>query len=284
MKKTNIKKYLIFMLGVLLNATAFNLFFLSNNLAAYGVSGLSIVLNKLLGIDPTIFILAANTVLIIISYFALGKDYTRKTILGGILFPIFINLTAKPLSFIDLSNTNLLAMAIIGGALAGVACALTYKDGFGAAGTDITNRIIHKYFKIPLGTATAIGEGLVILSGGLVFGFEKMILSLIVLTTMTIICNKMMIGISTTKTCFIVTSKEKEIKEHLIKNLKNDITIINSVGGYNENTQQILMTVIDSKKYSNLKNDIKKIDRNAFIAVTDSFEVLNQNQKIKKIK
>lgn len=277
-----LKKYTNFIIGVLISAIVFNLFFLTNNLAPYGVSGLAISLKSFLNINPITFILIANVALIIISYFTLGLEYTKKTILGAILYPIFIKLTAFLPDVIDLSKTNLLAIAIVGGAIAGLGSALIYKEGFGSGGTDVTNQIIHKCFKIPMGTAVAIGEGIVILVGGIAFGLENMTLSLIMLLIMTSVCNRIMIGISQTKTCFIITSKVKEVKEYLIENLKNDITIINKAEGYKKNKQKVLITVVDTKKYIKLKDNVKKIDPTAFISVTDSFEVLNKNKQIKK--
>lgn len=276
------RKYFNFILGVLISAIAFNLFFLSNNLAAYGISGLSIVLKHVWSFDPSTFILVGNLILITISYFALGVDYTKKTIIGAILYPLFIRATAFLPDMIDLSQTNLLAVALFGGAIAGFGGALIYKEGFGTAGTDITNQIIHKYIKLPMGTAIAIGDGLVVLIGGIVFGLEPMIFSLITLLTMSIICDKFMIGISKTKNCFIITTKEKEIKDFLINSMKNDITIMEGMGGYNHKKQTVLMTVVDTKKYGILKESIKRIDPKAFISVTDSYESFNKNKQIKK--
>ncbi len=282
MNKITIKKYFYFVVGMLIVAICFNLFFLSNNLAAFGISGLSIVADKAFKIDPFLFILVGNAILIIISYIFLGKEYTKKTILGGILFPILVKLTAFIPLYIDISKADLLAIAIVGGTLTGIGSGLVYKEDFGTAGTDIINELIHKYLKVPTGTAIMLGDGIVVISGGLVFGIEAMIYSLITLIVMSYICNKVVLGINRTKTFFIATKKEAKVKAFIMEKLHSDITIIDSVGGYGHKKNKILMTNVDTRHYTRLKNGIKRIDKTAFVAVTDSYGTYNKNLSIKK--
>ena len=89
-KKKNIgKRYFMLIMGCLIVAIAFNLFFLRYNIVCFGISGLSIVLGEY-GVNPSIFIFAANAVLLIISYFVLGKDSTKNQMVGSLIYPILI--------------------------------------------------------------------------------------------------------------------------------------------------------------------------------------------------
>lgn len=284
MNKIVVKKYFNFIIGMIIVAVSFNLFFLSNNLAAFGISGLSIITDKFFGIDPFIFILISNIVLIIISYFFLGKEYTKRTILGGILFPILVKLTAFIPGYIDISKADLLAIAIVGGSLTGIGIGLIYRENFGTAGTDIVDELIHKYLKVPMGTAIIIGDGIVVLAGGIAFGIEAMIYSLITLIMISYICNKLMLGINRTKTFFIMTKREEKLKKYIMERFRSDITIIDSKGGYNKKSKNVLMVNIDTKHYYKLKNAIKRIDKTAFVSVTDSYGTYNKNISIKKEK
>ena len=73
MKKVAIKKYISFIIGTFIVAFSFNLFFLPNNLAAFGISGLSIISNYSLGIDPSLFVIIGNIILLLISFIFLVK-------------------------------------------------------------------------------------------------------------------------------------------------------------------------------------------------------------------
>ena len=63
-KKNILKRYVMLLMGTLIVAFAFNLFFLRYNIVCFGVSGISIVLSEF-GVNPSIFIMAANLFLIV---------------------------------------------------------------------------------------------------------------------------------------------------------------------------------------------------------------------------
>ena len=85
-----IKRFLIFLLGVLILALNYNLFIVPNNFILGGASGLSVILNNIFHISPVIFVYIINFILIITSAFLLGKVDTRRAIIGAILFPFLI--------------------------------------------------------------------------------------------------------------------------------------------------------------------------------------------------
>ena len=71
-KKKNIgKRYLMLLLGCLIVAFSFNLFFLRYDIVCFGVSGISIVLSEF-GVNPSVFILCTKMVVMIVAYFFLG--------------------------------------------------------------------------------------------------------------------------------------------------------------------------------------------------------------------
>ena len=146
-----IKRYVQFIFGCLLVALAFNLFYSPNNIVAGGVSGLSIVLNHFFKFNQSYVILIANIFLLIMSYVFLGREKTRLSILGSILFPIFVNLTSFLTKYVSFSESEMLLVAIFGGLLQGIGAGLIFKAGFSTGGTDILNMIISKKLKIGMG-------------------------------------------------------------------------------------------------------------------------------------
>ena len=97
------KKYFTILFGLLLTAIAFNFFLSPYNYVTGGVGGLSIVVHHLVpAINESVFIFIANLVLIVVSYLFLGKEKTRNTILGSLLFPFFVSITKEITSIIVL--------------------------------------------------------------------------------------------------------------------------------------------------------------------------------------
>ena len=90
-KKTRIKRYFYLFLGLLLISVAFNGFLLPNDIVFGGVSGLSIIFKRIFGFEPSTFIFISSALLLVVSYFALGYEKTKGSILGSLLFPLFVN-------------------------------------------------------------------------------------------------------------------------------------------------------------------------------------------------
>ena len=112
-KKDLLKRYFLLLVGCFIVAFAFNVFFLQYNIVCFGISGLSIVVNQF-GINPSLFILIANIVLLIVSFFTLGWNSTKNSIVGSLVFPIFVTLTEYIVPYIPLEGIELLVIAIFG--------------------------------------------------------------------------------------------------------------------------------------------------------------------------
>lgn len=169
-KKYRLKRYAELLIGLLLISVAFNLFLLPNNIVFGGVSGISMIVKQIFGLDPSIFILITSAALLVVSYIFLGKETTGASIVGSILYPVFVNLTSNIQSVISLGETELLLSAIFGGVIYGLGMGLVFKAGFTTGGSDIVNQILSKYFHISIGNAMLITDGIIVLSGVFVYG------------------------------------------------------------------------------------------------------------------
>lgn len=271
--KSRIKRYAQFILGLLLISISFNVFLEPNNLVAGGVSGVAIIVKHFFGIEPSLFIFICSVILLIISYFTLGKKKTMGSILGTLLFPLFVKLTANLDVYLDIDTTQLLLAAIFGGVINGVGAGLVFKAGFTTGGTDIINQIISKYVHVSLGNSMLMSDGLIVLSGVFVFGPTKLLYSIIILYIISIMSDKVVLGISDSKAFYIITDKEVEVKEYIMKYLNHGVTILGGKGGYTKEKQNVLMAVVPTKEYFKLKEGIHEIDADAFFVVTDAYEV-----------
>lgn len=282
MKK--IKRYVSLVVGLIIYSLSFNLFLQNYDLIPGGVSGIAIVFNKLYNIDTALFILILNFILIIVSYFTLGWSFTKNTILGAILSPFFIKITSFILNIIDIKGTEVIFVAILGGILAGYGVGIIYKNGFSNGGTDVIEFTLSKYLKIPINKAIMIVDGLISIIGGLIFGLDKAIYSIIVLLCLSTVSNKLLSGINKSKTFLILSKKHNKIKDLLINEYDTDVTLLKVKGGKLNNDYKIIMTIIKNDKYDKVKKEIKEIDKKAFITITKSYEVYNSNKMLTKAK
>ena len=84
-------------------------------------------------------------------------------------------------------------------------------------------------------------------------------------------------GINDCKMFYIITSKEDEVKNYILHVLGYELTVLESRGGFTKKHNKILLSVINRGDYYKLKTGIKKIDPSAFIAITDTYDVINTN-------
>ena len=271
--KIKVKELIEFIFGCFLVALAFNLFMSPNNLVAGGISGLSLVLKHFFGLNPSMIISISNVFLIILSFLLLGKEKTKMSILGSILFPVFVSMTEHLSTYISFKESEMILIAIFGGVLQGIGAGLIFRAGYSTGGTDILNMIISKIFKISLGNSMFFTDGTIIVIGAFVFGFNHLMYSLIILYLISTLTDKVVLGISDSKAFYIITSKEKEVKDFVIKELKHGVTEFKAKGGYNLENQTVLMSVIPTREYYKLKEGIHNIDKNAFFVAMDSYEV-----------
>ena len=272
-QKIRVKELIEFIIGCFLVALAFNLFMSPNNLVAGGVSGFSLILKHFFGLNPSTIISVANVFLIILSFLVLGKEKTKATILGSILFPIFVSLTEHLSTYISFKESEMILIAVFGGVLQGIGAGLIFRAGYSTGGTDILNMIVSKIFKISLGNSMFFTDGTIIVIGAFVFGFNHLMYSLIILYLISTLTDKVVLGISDSKAFYIITSKEKEVKDFVINELKHGVTEFNAKGGYNSENQTVLMSVVPTREYYKLKEGIHNIDKNAFFVAMDSYEV-----------
>ena len=271
--KKNWKRFCQFFLGCIIIAFSYNLFIASNDLVPGGVGGIAVIVNNLFGIDNSTTILIANIILLSLSILLLGKEKTESTLLGSILFPILVKITEHANVWIQFDTSKILLMALVGGAFYGFGAGLVFKAGFTTGGTDILNQIISKYGKISMGKSMLLSDGLIVLFSGVFFGVTSMLYSILILYMISVISDRIVLGISSNKMFYIITRKEQEIKDFILDDLNHGATVFKAKGGYQQHNKKIIMTVMPTKSYYDLKDGIEKIDKDAFFIVTDSYEV-----------
>lgn len=271
--KDKLKRYFELVIGILLIAIAFNLFLLPYELVFGGVSGLSIIVSKFITIDASTFIMIASLLLLVVSFLVLGKNDTKASIVGSILFPIFVNITANIGEYIKLDTGNVLLSAVFGGIIYGFGAGLVFKAGFTTGGTDIINQILSKYLHMSMGNAMLISDGLIVVLGGFFFGATKLMYALIVIYIIGLMTDKVLLGISNSKAFYIITNEDEKIRDYLLNELHHGVTIFSVKGGYTHKKDEVILCVVPTREYYRVKEGIHEIDSEAFFVVCDAYEV-----------
>jgi uncharacterized membrane-anchored protein YitT (DUF2179 family) len=209
-----VKRYTILCIGLFLYALAYNLFMVPNDFVVGGVSGISIILFKFLALDNSLVVAVLSTILLIVGFIFCNKDRMYSSVASTLILPMFIKITSLMVKDVAL-DISLLLTVLYCGLMVGVALGLVYRVGFSTGGTDILYWIIGKYLKKSTGALMIMVEGVIILIGALVFGFQTLMYSLIILFIMSKVSDKLVIGISDSKLVCIIPYKYDEVYEFL---------------------------------------------------------------------
>lgn len=271
--KNKIKRYLWTLVGILICAISYNLFIFPNNIVFGGVGGISIIVENFIAINPSLVMLIFSFIFGIIGFIFLSKGRVFRSVLGAILFPVFVEITSFLTDYIVINTDDILLCAIFGGVLYGIGLGFIMRSGFTLGGTDFLTQIVNKYGKLTMGSSMMLVEGVIVIIGAFIFGFTNFMYAIVILYLITFLVDKVILGISDKKAFYIITKKRKEVCDYVIKELGHTITVFSATGGFSKKKVAVLFTVIPTKEYYKLKEGISYIDNEAFFTVVDAYEV-----------
>lgn len=282
--KTRIKSGILLIVASLLIAVAYNLFIIPYKLIAPGINGIAALLKYTIEFNPAVFILILNLSILLITIISFSLKQSLKYIGSCFLIPLFIYLTQDITNIIHIENLEMVLIVICTSIIIGFANSLIYKEGYSVGGFYIIEDIINSISSKQRKNISLMCDLIVIIISFFIIPLENAIYSIFLVVIIKRMTTVAKLGINDSKAFYIITTKEKEVKKYIMEDLKHDVTILEAKGGFTKRQNNIIMTVINTKEYYELKEGIKEIDPNAFISITESYEVLNKNIKINEEK
>lgn len=263
-----IRKYGYLCIGLFLYSIAFNLFMVPNNFVVGGVSGISIVLNHFFGFDTSLTVSILSIFLLILGFIFCNKDRMYSSVASTFILPVFMKFTSGITNYI-VFDISLLLSSLYCSILVGIGLGLIYKVGFSTGGSDIIYWILEKYIKKSTGQLMLLVEGIIVFIGALVFGFQRLMYSLIVLFIMSKLSDKIAIGISDSKLVCIIPKKLEEVSDYI-----DSLSFVKSFRIITNEEKDIIYCIVSSRDYRLLYNQIKDIDRDAFFSANNTYETI----------
>lgn len=267
---------ILLLIGSAIVAVSFNMFMLPNGIASGGVSGLSILIHRMMEIPPAITQWAINIPLFLAGWWMLGKRFAAKTALGSVILPLFVLLTVGLPSPTD----NPLLAAIYGGIGVGFGLGLVFRGGASTGGTDLAAQILHRYTGLPLSLAVVIFDGCVIVAAGIIISPEVALYALIGLYVTSKTIDFVQSGLQLSKVAFIISEHSDEIADAILTDLDRGLTRLDGHGGYTGAGRAVLMVVVPQNEVPKLKQLIRAIDPGSFVILSDTAEVIGQGFKL----
>lgn len=183
-------------------------------------------------------------------------------------------LITKPLSRLIDMNGDLLIFCIYGGVLCGIGYGMVFLRHGSTGGTDIITMLIRKkYSNFNIGSLGFSLNLIIVIIGALIFGIPQALYTLISLFIQSTVLDRVLKGFSSKKLLLILTRKEKEIIDYVIKDLNRGVTSLFAEGEYTHDKKKMLYCIVSSHQMVELKSIVHQIDPGAFITIIDISEV-----------
>ena len=249
-----------------------------NLLISGGLTGLSILTSNVTGISLPLLIFILNIPTSVLSFFFLDRDFTFFSTLSILLLSVFSSFYQKILPGFYLTKEPILA-CIFGGLSNGLGMGIAFRNGTSTGGLDIVAAILKKKFNITIGSVLMGINFIIVSSLGYFFSIDKVLFTLILMFINYNVVDKIQLGVGKQKQVLAISEKNEEIAREIYKEVHRGATYIKGVTSYKKKDVYILYVVCSSKQLVKIRQIIKEIDPDAFVAVSDTSEILGNGFK-----
>lgn len=271
-----IRDYLMILLGALITGTSYTYFFIPNNIAPGGITGVATVLNYLIGWPPvgTLSFLL-NIPLFLLGYKTGGKRFVFRSFTAMMFLSLFIDILPGD----PITDDSMLA-SLFGGILMGLGLGMVLRAGATTGGTDLAAQMVHGRFSfISVGTFLFGIDCLVILLAGVVFDVQAALVALIALYVSTKMMDVVIKGWNTAQQMMIISDRAPEIARRIISEMDRGATFIEATGAYTGEKRGMIYCVVTRAQILQVKSIVGSVDPHAFITVSDAHEVMGEGFK-----
>ena len=269
-----IKEFSIITIAIAIIASAVYFFMQPYHLVMGSVTGLAIILENVLPLKVSEITMILNAGLLVLGFILVGKEFGAKTIYTSLIFPVMLaaleriapnqpSITEDP--FVDM--VCYLFVVSLGQSM-------LFARNASSGGLDIVGKIFNKFFRMEIGKAISLAGMCIAVSSILVY--EKKIVVLSVLGTYLngIVLDHFIFGSNIKRRICIISEKQDEILNYVLKELRSGATIYEARGAYSDQKKTEVIVIVNKSEYRLLMNYILKTDPAAFVTVYNVNEVI----------
>lgn len=275
-------KYGKMSLGLLLLAICYNLFVCSIHLVSGGAGGLGVLFNYLFDIEPSLVVFFVSFLMFVLAFIFLNSDQVVSTFFVALVYPLMVKATSGITDIVFIDTSHVLLIVLFGAIFSGIGQGYIFKIGLNFGGFSVLAKIVNKYTKISVTMVNAVINGIIVVVGGFVFGIVMVLYAIIFIVISRYVSEKIMLGISSSKTFKIISSKYDIIEKFIYDNLGHDVTIYDTYGAYLNDDRKLIMVVVPTGEFLVLRDYVKSVDKSAFMFIADTYEVKGQDISINK--
>ena len=284
--------YLLITVGTLIYVMAWTSFLIPNGMASGGLTGLCTIIQYGTGMPVAWTFPIINVLLLVMGFLVMGNAFGIKTIyvigLSSLLFKVLPEFSALE---VIMENQGL-TVALVGGSLEALGIGLVLLRGGSTGGTDIVAMMINKYWPVSPGRVYLISDIFIILSVLLVpdKGVVDVIYAYFVMLVFSFGVDFVVLGNKSSVQLLVFLTRYQEIADHIINDVQRGVTALKSIGWYSQKESRVLLIILRKNQMTEVINEIKNIDKDAFVSVSsansvygEGFEEIKTGVSLKKM-
>ncbi len=272
-----LKQLLLITLGTAIMAFGIINFAVTNHMAEGGFTGITIILFHLFGLSTGVRNLLLNIPMLIIGYRQFSKKGFWLTIFGTCMLSVFLSLFETLGHIVPPLPNDMIISAIGMGVCVGTGLGIIFNAGGTTGGVDIIAKIIKDKIGIPMARTMFAFDAIVIGISMIIFlSFTNAIYTIIGLYIAAQLIDKFQEGFRAGQKVLIISDKYQEIADAIHNKMNRGATYIHGMGSYNKSDKMIILTIINKRELSSLKEIIYQIDSQAFVSVSHVYETLGE--------
>ena len=287
------KELFIMTAGMMVAAAAVYYFLMPSKLVVGSITGLSIVIGKLLsmagiGIKVSQVIVIINAILLVMAWLLIGKEFGAKTVYTALILGPLVDFWEKILPIEKLLEPgqtslmndpwfDLLCFVLILSASQTILFHINASTG----GLDILAKIVNKYLHIDLGTSVSVAGALICCTAFAINPFRLVVIGLIGTWINGIALDYFTAGMNRRKRVCIISSQYERLRKYIIEDLERGCSLYNVTGGYNGHQNVEIQALLTQNEFANLMEYMKVNDIHGFITAGNVSEIYGDWNKKK---
>ena len=255
-------------IAIVLASIGLKAFLLPNGFLDGGVTGISILLNKITGFEISIILPIISIPFFVIGWFTVSKRIVIRSLISVLILSLVIHFE----NFQPITDDKLL-ISIFGGLFLGAGIGIAIKNGSVLDGSEILGIFVNERTGISIGLIIFWFNVVLFLLAGFLFSLEVAMYSVLtyIITAKTI--DLILEGFEDYVGLMIVTSKSGEMQKALLKDIGQGMTIYQGTKGYGSQGEkqnlEIIHTVVNRIDTKKVYRVLKKVDKDAFVIEFD---------------
>ena len=261
-------EYFQILLGIVLASIGLKAFLLPNGFMDGGVTGIALLINKLININISILLIVFSIPFLIIGYFTVSKRIILKSIISIIGLALFIHFEN-----FEIITEDKFLISIFGGLFLGAGIGIAIRNGAVLDGSEILGIFINDRFGISIGKVILIFNIILFSITAFVISKEIAMHSILTYIVTAKVTDLVIEGFEDFIGVTIVSTHYEKIKVAIINELGAGMTIYKGQKGFGSKGKtedfDIIHTIINRIDIKKMYRIVTSIDKEAFIVEFD---------------